>query len=115
MIRSFATLFAVLSLFTAFASAAEPGRPATVKVAAVQCPSDLGDIPGNTRRLTTLIETAAREGAKIVVLPEAAVTGYLSQDLKTNWHVPGKPIETYYTFEKGSRGFRTNGSRPGDR
>lgn len=31
-------------------------------------------------------------GAKIIVLPECALTGYLSQDLKTNWHVPEKPL-----------------------
>lgn len=32
----------------------------------------------------------------MIVLPEAAVTGYLSQDLKTNWHVAGWPIEATY-------------------
>lgn len=68
----------------------------TVKVAAVQCPSDLGDIPANTRRLTRLVETAAAAGAKFVVLPETAITGYLSQDLKTNWQIPGWPIETAF-------------------
>ena len=68
-------------------------RPAKVRVAAVQCPSDLGDVKGNVARLTKLVEEAAAGGAKIVVLPEAAVTGYLSQDLKTNWHLKGWPIE----------------------
>ena len=72
------------------------GRPLTVKVAAVQCPSDLGDVKGNTERLTKLVEEAAANGAKIVVLPEAAVTGYLSQDLKTNWHLKGWPIEAAF-------------------
>jgi predicted amidohydrolase len=69
------------------------GRPLTVKVAAVQCPSDLGDVKGNRDRLTKLVEEAAANGAKIIVLPEAAITGYLSQDLKTNWHLRGWPIE----------------------
>jgi predicted amidohydrolase len=73
-------------------AAAEGGKK-TVKVAAVQCPSGLGDIEANTRRLTKLIETAAAAGAKFVVLPETSISGYLSQDLKTNWHLPGWPIE----------------------
>src|SRR5262245_34524350 len=80
-----------------FAPAAEPKAAATgkktVKVAAVQCPSDLGDIQGNTRRLTKLVETAAAAGAKFVVLPETSISGYLSQDLTTNWHLPGWPVE----------------------
>jgi len=64
-----------------------------VKVAAVQCSSDLGDVAGNAKKLTALVKEAAKKGAKIVVLPETAITGYLSQDLKTNWHVKGMPIE----------------------
>lgn len=80
-------------------AAAQPqSAPAqkTVKVAAVQCPSDLGEIAANTRRLSKLVETAAASGAKFVVLPETAITGYLSQDLKTNWHLPGWPIEKQF-------------------
>jgi predicted amidohydrolase len=76
--------------------AAAAGDKKTVKVAAVQCPSDLGAIEANTRRLTKLVETAAAAGAKFVVLPETAITGYLSQDLKTNWHLPGWPIEKVF-------------------
>jgi predicted amidohydrolase len=72
--------------------------PATVKVAAVQCSSELGDIAGNTKKLTALVREAAAGGAKIVVLPETAITGYVSQDLQWNWHVAGRPIE------KGFRG-----------
>ena len=72
-----------------------PAKPTakTVKVAAVQCSSDLGDVAGNTKKLTALVKEAAKNGAKLVVLPETAITGYLSQDLKTNWHVKGMPIE----------------------
>src|SRR3954470_3285617 len=70
-----------------------PPAPKTVKVAAVQCSSDIGDVAGNTKKLTALTKEAAKAGAKIVVLPETAITGYLSQDLKTNWHVKGMPIE----------------------
>jgi predicted amidohydrolase len=85
-----ATLFALLP-----AMAQNP--PATVKVAAVQCSSNLGDIAGNRTKLTALVEEAAKNGAKIIVLPEAAITGYLSQDLKTNWHLPGWPMEKAFT------------------
>ena len=75
---------------------AEEGRPRTVKVAAVQCSSELGAVEANRKKLTSLVEEAARNGAKIIVTPEAAVTGYLSQDLRTNWHVKGRPIEDVY-------------------
>jgi predicted amidohydrolase len=62
-------------------------------VAAVQCSSELGDVRGNRDKLTRLIEEAAGNGAKIIVLPETSVTGYLSQDLRTNWRLEGWPIE----------------------
>jgi predicted amidohydrolase len=71
-------------------------RPRTVKVAAVQCSSELGDVAGNTKRLAGLIREAAAKGAKFIVLPEAAITGYVSQDLHWNWHVEGRPIEKMF-------------------
>jgi predicted amidohydrolase len=67
--------------------------PRLVKVAAIQCSSDLGEVAANTHKLTDLVKEAATKGAKIIVLPETSITGYLSQDLKTNWHVTGWPIE----------------------
>jgi predicted amidohydrolase len=70
--------------------------PKTVKVAAVQCSSDLGAVEANRKKLTALVEEAAGNGAKIVVLPEAAITGYLSQDLRTNWRLKGWPIEKVF-------------------
>jgi predicted amidohydrolase len=77
--------------------AADNRPPKTVMVAAVQCSSDLGDVAGNTRKLTRLVEEAADNGAKIVVLPETAITGYLSQDLATNWHLEGRPLDESFT------------------
>src|SRR5438552_14396515 len=71
-------------------------RPATVKVACVQCSSNLGEVGGNRAKLAGLVEEAAGQGAKIIVLPEAAITGYLSQDLRTNWHVRGWPIDAAF-------------------
>jgi predicted amidohydrolase len=88
-----------LTVAVSAAAAADPVPPATprtVKVAAVQCSSDLGDVTANTRKLTELVKEAAANGAKIVVLPEASITGYLSQDLKANWHVKGRPIEKQF-------------------
>jgi len=68
-------------------------RPGSVKVAAVQCSSGMGEVKRNREKLTGLVEEAAKNGAKIIVLPEAAITGYLSQDLRTNWHLEGWAIE----------------------
>src|ERR1051326_3422360 len=82
----------ILLALAATISAAEPA-PKSVKVASVQCSSDLGNVAGNTKKLTALVKEAAGHGAKIVVLPETSITGYLSQDLKTNWHIDGWPIE----------------------
>ena len=68
-------------------------EPRTVKVAAIQCSSDLGAVDANRQKLAALVRQAAAKGAKIVVLPETAITGYVSQDLRQNWHLPGRPIE----------------------
>ncbi|AIE85718.1 carbon-nitrogen hydrolase family protein [Fimbriimonas ginsengisoli] len=68
-------------------------QSATVKVAAIQCSSVMGEVEANRKKLLGLVEQAAKNGAKIVVLPEASITGYLSQDLRTNWHLDGWPIE----------------------
>jgi predicted amidohydrolase len=87
-------------------------RPNTVKVAAVQCSSDLGTVEANRAKLTKLVEEAAANGAKIVVLPEAAITGYLSQDLKTNWRLAGWPMEGAYAAGKDPAGFAE--TVPGD-
>src|SRR5438132_12352466 len=74
-------------------NAAAAKSPALVKVAAIQCSSDLGDVEANRQKLTLLVREAAAGGAKIIVLPEAAITGYVSQDLRRNWHVTGRPLE----------------------
>jgi predicted amidohydrolase len=98
MIRYLRVLFGLglLLIFCSFQVSAQQARPATVKVAAVQCSSDLGAVTANSEKLTKLVEEAAANGAKIVVLPEAAITGYLSQDLKTNWHLDGWPLEANF-------------------
>ena len=87
-------ILAALFALTGVLSAAE--KPLTVKVAAIQCSSDLGAVEANRSKLATLVTQAAGQGARIIVLPEAAITGYLSQDIKTNWRLPGRDIETCY-------------------
>lgn len=107
MARRF-SVFAFLVSFLCVASRAdEPtandasskGMPAvkTVKVASIQCSSDLGAVADNSVKLTELIKTAAKNGAKIVVTPETCITGYLSQDLKQNWHLDNWPIDKKFT------------------
>jgi predicted amidohydrolase len=68
----------------------------TVKVAAIQCSSEFGAVETNRQKLASLVREAAANGAKIVVLPEAAITGYVSQDLRENWHVRGRPLEAAF-------------------
>lgn len=72
-------------------------QPKTVKVAAVQCSSELGEVEANRKKLMKLATEAADHGAKFIVLPEASITGYLSQDLRTNWQLAGWPIEPYFS------------------
>ena len=73
-----------------------PGRDGrssrTVLVAAVQAYSTFGDPAGNRKKLAGQVTAAARRGARIVVLPETAVTGYMSADLKRTWRAGKRPI-----------------------
>lgn len=74
---------------------------ATVTVALVQAASEMGAVSANISRLEKAIRQAAADhGAKIMVLPETAVTGYLSQDLAINWHVPGRPLDRRYDMTR---------------
>jgi predicted amidohydrolase len=65
-----------------------------VRVAALQMFSAFGDVKGNIANITVLCEQAASQGAKIVVLPECATTGYLSYDLKTCWLRQGRTFNS---------------------
>jgi predicted amidohydrolase len=64
----------------------------TVLAAAVQCASKFGDPAGNRKRIASFVTRAARKGAKIVVLPETAITGYMTSDTRTAWQVPGREL-----------------------
>jgi predicted amidohydrolase len=70
--------------------AAEPSeKPKTVRVAAIQFISQWAKPAENRKGLEPLIREAAKNGAKIVVLPETAISAYASADLKTTWQLPG--------------------------
>jgi len=59
----------------------------TVRVAAVQAASQFGQPQANREELARHVRRAARAGARIVVLPETAVTGYADFALKRVWQV----------------------------
>ncbi len=54
-----------------------------LRVAAVQAVSRNGDVEGNLRRASRLVERAANSGAKLVVCPEFLATGYAFE--RTIW------------------------------
>jgi NAD+ synthase (glutamine-hydrolysing) len=55
-----------------------------MRIALAQINPTSGDIRGNTRRLESAIQDAARQGADLVVAPEMAVPGYCIGDLIEN-------------------------------
>ncbi|MEN6451432.1 MAG: carbon-nitrogen hydrolase family protein [Thermoguttaceae bacterium] len=67
-------------------------RPATVRVAAVQFISRWAKPAENRKAIEPLVRQAAKNGAKIVVLPETAITGYMSHDIRLTWQVRGRPV-----------------------
>lgn len=59
----------------------------TIKVALIQASSDMGSheaIQKNTEKFKMLIEKAASNGAKIVVLPEMAITVVVEFNIYSN-------------------------------
>ena len=70
--------------------------PTSVRVAAIQFAADFGEAAANREALAALVREAAAGGAKIIVLPEASIPGYISSDHRVNWHVSGRPLEKAY-------------------
>ncbi len=52
------------------------GEPQVVRAAVVQMDVKLGDVPGNLARVMERLEEASANGAKVIVFPECALTGY---------------------------------------
>ncbi|MBA4388502.1 MAG: hypothetical protein C0404_11010 [Verrucomicrobia bacterium] len=63
-----------------------------VKVAAIQMISEFGGVDKNRASIEARVREAAANGARIVVLPETAVQGYLPTNLKRTWQVGNRPI-----------------------
>jgi predicted amidohydrolase len=63
----------------------DPETPTSVRVAAIQVYSRMGEISYNRKVISGLIESAAAGGAKIVVLPECAVSGYMDPANQKRW------------------------------
>lgn len=78
----------VFSIALATGAASRGGqseRPATVRVAAVQCYSRMGEIEHNRRLLSRLIGKAVEQKARIVLLPECAVQGCMDPGPDRAW------------------------------
>ena len=61
---------------------------AFVRVAAIQFASEFGNLTKNRERLIALTRKAAGNGARIIVMPECALPGYMSVDHQTAWRDP---------------------------
>ena len=55
--------------------------PVRVQVALVQVNATVGDLPGNARLISEAARAAHAQGARLVVAPELALTGYPPEDL----------------------------------
>ena len=74
------------------------GKASRLRVAAIQLVSKLGNAEENIKHATPYIEQAAREGAKLIVLPEMYVSGYAM--IKRVWDLAepeGGSIELWLT------------------
>lgn len=67
-------------------------RPTSVRVAAIQFISRWAMPQANRAGLESLVREAAGQGARIVVLPETAITSYMSHDIRLTWQVGKRAI-----------------------
>lgn len=69
----------------------------TIKVAGAQMDPRLADTAGNVARCVELMKTAAKEGAQLILFPEAALSGYvfcsLTEAVPSAEPVPGPSTE----------------------
>jgi predicted amidohydrolase len=72
----------IVCILIACMAVAEGTPTGMVRVAAIQCPSVMGKTVENIRNITNLVRQAAHLGARVVVLPECSVQGYLDP---TTW------------------------------
>lgn len=79
------SLLACVMGFSTAAFASGVQETQTVRVAAIQCSSVMGKTEENVKRLTNLVYSAAAQGAKIVVMPECSVQGYVDPNSWSSW------------------------------
>ena len=79
------TMGMILCLLLAQVSVMAGTTTRTVRVAAIQCPSVMGRTADNLHNITNLVRQATSRGARIIVLPECAVQGYLDPTTWTSW------------------------------
>ena len=80
-----AIALAVAASRGAAGAAPRPVPAGHVRVAAVQCCARMGQLAYNRKLLTALVERAAQWKARIVVLPECAVQGYMDPGRDRTW------------------------------
>jgi predicted amidohydrolase len=74
---------------------AEPGGDGNaVRVAAVQFVAGWARPDENRKNLAPLIREAAKNGAQIVVLPETAISSYMSHDIRLTWQDGDRPLSS---------------------
>jgi predicted amidohydrolase len=69
-------------LLAALAAALSSLHAAPVKVAAIEFNPEFFEFERNIPRIVAIVEEAAQAGAKIIVLPETATSGYIYKDRK---------------------------------
>jgi predicted amidohydrolase len=65
--------------------AKETQKSKFVRVAAIQCAPRMGKVAQNRKMISELVTQAAAQGAKIVVLPECALQGYMNPRTNQIW------------------------------
>lgn len=70
----------------------EEKKSRKVTVAAIQCSSRMGQKDYNFQKISKLIREASENSAKIIVLPEAAISGYMDPSKDITW-TSGEPGE----------------------
>ncbi|HEY4721200.1 MAG TPA: carbon-nitrogen hydrolase family protein, partial [Anaerolineae bacterium] len=72
----------------------------TIKVAAIQMLSRVGDVAGNLRQAEALVTEAAQAGAQLIVLPEVFNTGY--KYVEANYQLAEAPDGPTYRWLRDS-------------
>jgi NAD+ synthase (glutamine-hydrolysing) len=80
------------------------GKLPGLRIALCQMNATVGDLPGNARRIAAGIAAAKRAGARLVLFPELALTGYPPEDLLLREHFLADTGERVEELAKAARG-----------